>query len=123
MNLSRPHPANAFGWLHVDGDQYRLAFAEQQRLVKQALAEDPEFSGQPEAFDAWAENHVAAIAHQPAVAAQIERRRVELQRQIGQLEAELNSVVVGLTVSIEQRQAELKRLSSLPTLIDVCGAA
>ena len=113
MNLSKGHPCNSLGWLYVEQNIAQQAMQQQLRMVADELAKDRSFSGEPPAFKAWAVNQIQAIADQPAIAAQIAKRRDHLHQELVRAELELASAVEHHLKRTEQLNADLDLLDQL----------
>ena len=113
MNLSKTHPCNALGWLYVEREIAAPAMQQQLRMRDQQLLIDPHASGEPPEFAAWAIAQVARYADQPAIAQQIQQRRMELHRQQGELERRMANVVCELEAEAARIDDDLRVLDQL----------
>ena len=113
MNLSRPYPAACLSWLSVPQAISGPAMAAKLRFRDQALADDPHASGEPPGFADWAIKQVQAHRMEPAIAKQIEARRLQLQTEGRRLEERFACAFTELEVAAAKLDDQLRVLDQL----------
>lgn len=110
MMRARQHCCNRYGWLFCEPQHYQAAFDEQIRLVKQATAEDPGFSGEPPELQPWAEQQLRHLAHEPFYRTQIHAQADKLQSQADAVVLQLERTLAELAAKAESLMAEREHI-------------
>ena len=113
MMRARQHCCNKYGWLYCQPQHYQAAFEEQIRLVKEATAEDPTFSGEPSELQPWAEKQLRQVAHEPFYKKQIHAQADKLQLQAEAVAQELERTLADLAAKADALMAERGHILSL----------
>jgi len=113
MMRARQHCCNKYGWLYCQPAHYQAAFEEQIRLVKEATAEDPGFSGEPSELQPWAEQQLRQLAQDPYYVRQIRAQADKLQIQAEAVAQELERTLADLAAKADALMAERDHTLSL----------
>jgi len=113
MMRARQHCCNRYGWLFCEPQHYQAAFDEQIRLVKDATAEDPGFSGEPPQLQPWAEQQLRQLAHEPYYGKQLHAHADKLQSQADAVVQELERTLAELAAKADALMTERDHILSL----------
>jgi len=113
MMRARQHCCNRYGWLFCEPQHYQAAFDEQIRLVNEAIAEDPTFSGEPAELQSWAEQQLRQVAHEPFYEKQIYAQADKLQSEADAVVLQLERTLADLAAKADALMAERDHVLNL----------
>jgi hypothetical protein len=113
MMRARQHPCNRYGWLFCEPQHYQQAFEEQICLVKEELIEDPAFSGEPPALQAWADGQLLQVAKVPFYEKQLHAQADKLQSQVDAVVLQLERTLEELAAKADALMTERDHILSL----------
>lgn len=82
-------------------------------MVQAETARDKHFSGEPEAFAAWALRQIRPLAKRPGIQKQISDRRAKLHKELTSIEAQLQTSINTLQAKADRAIAALAVLDEL----------
>ena len=112
MRRVRQHPCNRYGTLYLQPDHYQAAFDELIRLRDQQLSVDHAFSGEPTAFQSWAEQQLRKLASDAWYSKQLSDQAAALKQQSAGILRDLERIAAELTAKVDALEAERQHLLS-----------